>query len=473
MGAGSLSIWVHHLKHFEYLAAFTYGSYRGKAARVGAGLQAFDLNAEMARRNITLVVPGGTTVGVYGGYTQGGGHSVFTSYYGLGADQVLSLQVVTADGRFITADQNTHSDLFFALRGGGAGKSPFRFDVLAAFRLTIFIGNWGVVTSAIVKVYESTSYSENKLSFETGKNPSVSTQAFWQGVAVYHRHVTRIIDQRGQGFNYIRVTKDGGFNFQNSIWMPKMSPSELDKFSEPLYKDLRAVGIPITSSKSSLVDNYGARGLMRGAGDNASNVLIASRLFPRENLEDEELFNATMRVIRKYVEEGGYTFHSNNYAPTEEVAGYPDNAVTAAFRNTVSHATAFDTRSAVGPKAEIKASFDRFQKYIQPWRDVSPTAGCYANEASVMEPNWQWAFYGEHYPRLQRIKRSVDPWGLFYATTGVGSEEWEVRVPGELKSQEGKLCKLARSSSTWQWPEENTDSRLSRVGKNRQVRRRM
>ena len=39
------------------------------------------------------------TVGHVGGYTQGGGHSPLTSIWGMAADQVLSLEIVTSDGR--------------------------------------------------------------------------------------------------------------------------------------------------------------------------------------------------------------------------------------------------------------------------------------------------------------------------------------------------------------------------------------
>ena len=77
---------------------------------------------EMAARNITLVVPITVSVGAFGGPMQGGGHSHFTSYYGTIADQVVSLQVVTADGKFVTVDSENNEDLFFALRGGGGGK---------------------------------------------------------------------------------------------------------------------------------------------------------------------------------------------------------------------------------------------------------------------------------------------------------------------------------------------------------------
>lgn len=64
----------------------------------------------------------GQTVGVAGGYSLGGGHSPVSSMYGLAADQVLALQIVLANGTFLTVTEETDPDLFWALRGGGVGK---------------------------------------------------------------------------------------------------------------------------------------------------------------------------------------------------------------------------------------------------------------------------------------------------------------------------------------------------------------
>jgi len=121
-GAGSLSIWTHHLKSFDYLPSYDQGPYHAAAARVGSGLEAWELYAYMDQYNMTIVVPGGSTVGAYGGWFLGGGHSVLASTYGLGSDQALSLQVVTADGKFLTVDPSTNQDLFYALLGGGPGQ---------------------------------------------------------------------------------------------------------------------------------------------------------------------------------------------------------------------------------------------------------------------------------------------------------------------------------------------------------------
>lgn len=52
---------------------------------------------------------------------QGGGHSVLSNVYGLGADRVLQLRVVTPDGQLRVANACQNPDLFWALRGGGGG----------------------------------------------------------------------------------------------------------------------------------------------------------------------------------------------------------------------------------------------------------------------------------------------------------------------------------------------------------------
>jgi FAD/FMN-containing dehydrogenase len=57
-----------------------------------------------------------------GGFNSGGGHSVISHAYGLGADNVLELDIVTPDGKLLTANECQNEDLFWAIRGGGGSK---------------------------------------------------------------------------------------------------------------------------------------------------------------------------------------------------------------------------------------------------------------------------------------------------------------------------------------------------------------
>ena len=54
------------------------------------------------------------------------------------------------------------------------------------------------------------------------------------------------------------------------------------------------------------------------------------------------------------------------------------------------------------------------------------------------------AFYGDSkYPRLYALKNKLDPYGLFYAPTAVGSEDWYVTDQIEwLPTQNGRLCRV-------------------------------
>ena len=104
-----------------------------RTARAAGGVQWGEFDRET--QAFGLFTPGGrvTTTGV-GGFTLGGGYAWFSAKYGLTCDNLISADVVTADGRLVTASADENPDLFWALKGGG--------------------GNFGVVTSFEFELHE-------------------------------------------------------------------------------------------------------------------------------------------------------------------------------------------------------------------------------------------------------------------------------------------------------------------------------
>jgi FAD/FMN-containing dehydrogenase len=89
-----------------------------RIARVGSGTRWGQVLDAAAQVGLAPLAGSSRAVGVTG-YTLGGGVGWLARKYGFAADSVLRAQVVTADGRIITADREHHAELWWALRGGG------------------------------------------------------------------------------------------------------------------------------------------------------------------------------------------------------------------------------------------------------------------------------------------------------------------------------------------------------------------
>lgn len=75
-----------------------------------------ELDSLAQQQKLTIVGGGAGTVGV-GGYLTGGGHSWLSMTYGMAADQVLEIEMVTPGGDILVVNECQNEDLFWAMRG--------------------------------------------------------------------------------------------------------------------------------------------------------------------------------------------------------------------------------------------------------------------------------------------------------------------------------------------------------------------
>ena len=102
-----------------------------RRARVGAGAVWGEFDAVAQEHGLAATGGRVSSTGV-AGFTLGGGSGWIERAYGLACDSLVSVDLVTADGRTVTASATEHPELFWALHGGGGNfgiATSFEFDM--------------------------------------------------------------------------------------------------------------------------------------------------------------------------------------------------------------------------------------------------------------------------------------------------------------------------------------------------------
>lgn len=379
------------------------------------------------------------SVGIPGGYSQGGGHSPLSSLHGMGADQVLSLQVVTADGEFRTASPAKNPDLFWAIRGGGGST-------------------FGVVTSMIIKAFPDATTSV--ATFDWGvRESNISLETYWLGTSSYFAHFDNFTKNglSGQFFIYPQEGRPQGAD-PDAKPRTSVAPmfgvgktlAEFKQAAQPWLDEMAALGIQMNTTWAEFPSFYPAYYSQlppSAIGVMPYSMTYGSRLIPRAAFDRRgHGLNATMAAFRALAEQN-HMFNGFQLAPTLETGkpvGDDGNAVLPAWRDALSHTIVFalwPEDYSPAQQMAFRRDFATGSRGMQLLRDATPGSGSYMSESDRLEPNFQEAFFGSNYARLLAIKNKYDPQGVFFASTGVGSEFWKVHSVDDLPTENGQLCR--------------------------------
>ena len=345
----------------------------------------------------------------------------------MGADQVLSIDIVLPNGRFITADKTHHSDIFWAVRGGGGAT-------------------FGVVTSMTVKVHPKTVYSGLTFFVTSGDDSlaNMSTDAFISGLEAYWRRFPDYAPVEGHyGYSSVFPRFDGipGYTWEFHPWLaPNTTLADFKKTVAPLLAEWEEIGFTVEPEFFEY-DNFLTSWQEHFPNEAVANANLrtGSRLIPAKNWEDPSLLNKTIAVL-KNVMQGSALIMYNIVGKKQSGV---DNAVNPAWRDNLFYVIVGSSWTDDSTPAEIEAA-NKAITYttLAKLRSVTEGAGSYLNEADIAEPDFQQAFWGTNYDRLLEIKKQVDPFDLFWAPTAVGSEGWYItRQESWLPTQNGRLCR--------------------------------
>ncbi|KAJ4379551.1 hypothetical protein N0V86_004732 [Didymella sp. IMI 355093] len=425
VGKGALSIWTHALKEIQYVENYKSSAYSGPVFKVGAGVQGFELLQAADKYGVSAVAGICPTVGVFGGYSTGGGHSPLMQLFGAGSDQIVALELVLANGRFVTATQSVNSDLYWATLGGGGGT-------------------FGVITSAVVKVHPKVPVTVSSWTVMTSE--TVSADAFWELVKFFWKSFPAFNEAKTYSWGNLMKLAPGTYMWtMNPFFATNKSIKEFEALVAPLFQKAAELNITIAANTTHYDTMYPAykdtfepqNYYIGGAG-----AIPGSRLVPTENWADEAVMNRTFAVIQNIVEKAMMLNLYHQHTADELDTGV--NSLNPAFRNLQAQLVAIQSVTDM-TAAGWKAADDNLNNEImRPLREITPAGGAYGNEANIGEPDWQQAFWGKNYPRLLELKKKYDPTELFYVHHGVGSEGWVVQDNGivGVQSTDGPLCRI-------------------------------
>ncbi|KAH6844153.1 Zinc finger E-box-binding homeobox 1 [Alternaria postmessia] len=402
-GAGSLAVWTHHLKDITHVPAYKGSGYNGPAFKIGAGVQGFELMA--ASRDKGLVVVGGEcpTVGVAGGYTQGGGHSAISTSFGLAADNVLNWEVVTASGKLVNANPKENSDLYWALNGGGGST-------------------YGVVVGMTVKAHKEAVFGGASLSFFTTDN---AQDVFYDAIQAFHEELPAMVDAGAMVVHYFTSS----FFMISPLNAYNKTEVEVKAMLAPFVARLDSKGVNYTAEYSEF-DTYYEHydkyfGPLPLGNIQVGIAQYGTRLIPRSVVSN--ITETWKAVVEKGVTWIGVGTDVKSFGSQQTTSVHP------AWRKAIVHATLTLPWNFTAPWSEAFAVQEKMTNEIVPLVEAAtPGSGSYVNEADFRQPNFADTFWGENYGKLLNIKKKWDPSGLFYATVGVGSEAWTVQTDGRM-----------------------------------------
>ncbi|PFH62848.1 hypothetical protein XA68_11629 [Ophiocordyceps unilateralis] len=429
---GALSIWTLHMNSIQYHPKGQFklsGSrrpFRGNAVTVGAGALTNDIYRALDKYGQLFIGAMGPTVGI-AGYLSSGGHSNLSGRYGLGADTVLEMEVVTPEGEILTVNEHCHRDLFWALRGGGGST----FGVVTKITMQTYPSPKVLGIHWVVGIEAQDARASELAPDLLSKLPDAIDAGLlgWTAIA---DNVLNPVPVAGSpvagnvsglyGVNAVLDTNDAAD--AHRVLKP------LADVIQAKWKGKAKLWMETTPYPSYLAYVTGVYAPRPGG----YGWWEVSRLLDKKTLSgDTKALGRALQAVKSN--------RGNLFAMTLAGKGVQEvkppgggNSVNPAWRVAYALAMTSLTFRSTDPNVS-KDTRDFLNKAWQPLRDLTPQTGSNIDEGMPYEKDWQHTFWGSNYERLAKIKRRVDPDDVLWCSPCVGNERWR-------QGQDGRLCRI-------------------------------
>lgn len=431
----SLLIWTHKMRgvtvHHQFKPNGAPDSRVGvKAISVKAGNRWLEVYQAATKANMYVQGGGCTSVGACGGFALGGGFGSFSKKFGSGSGGVLELEVVTADGQVLIANEFINPDLFWALRGGGGGTFGIvsRMTLLAHEMPSTDGWLYGSISATSDTAYEELIYRYITFAGERLCNSS------W-GEGVTFSKAKNVIEV---GTAFLDISTEEAMLIWEEFLAPlKARPKEFSVQIDCKIHAFKDKWNPLVQKSIIMDSREGApEGYFWWKGNDVEVGAYWAN-YQGRGIPLDTMRGAQAKILAKAIFNASRTslilFQTN-----KGLAGQPQESysrdITTSMNPAVFKNAGFVTLASwvqykyVGVKghepdmavaAKESAGVQRAMAFI---RQATPTGASYTNEGSYFEKKWQSEFWGNNYPRLLEIKKKYDPTNVFYVHNGVGSE---------------------------------------------------
>ncbi|KAH6615155.1 hypothetical protein C7974DRAFT_60153 [Boeremia exigua] len=448
-GAYALAIWTRYFNSIDRVQSWTPSNSTNATAEdafiVGSGQQWGNVLKFALNQGRFVTTGQDPSVGL-GGYIQGGGHGPLSRTYGLASNQVLQMTVATATGDVLITNAEQNQDLFWALRGGGAGQ-------------------YGVVTEYVIKHYPAPSNVVfGSFTIKPRYNTNASHENSWATIAAYFSHLPDLMDAQlagaatvASGTSAAKFFPDlasqqpfNGLALNQVFWAFNTTPEALEALVQPVIEELNPgnstnSSVAISLSVSTFNDYKSFYSAISGDNVAGGESVTSSRLLGRRELLDTPQSDVVkyLKIAMANQDATQGTFATIGLQGGPGVRDQPEQrwgALLPAWRSAYLHFIAtgaiVDSVAAGSPKKALDAAAKYYEEVKEPmWREWAPDSGAYMNEANPYNKDFAKDFYGKGYEKLKSIKAKYDPAESLFVLAGVGSDGWNYDL------DTGKLCR--------------------------------